>query len=48
VFAILAIVCFLLVALEAPIGLNLVALGLAFMAAQLLVGSWPLAWRPPR
>lgn len=42
-FAILAIVCFLLVVFEAPVGIDLTALGLAFLAAQLLVGSWPLA-----
>ena len=44
-FAILAILCFLLVVFQAPVGIDLVALGLAFVAAQLLVGAWPLTGR---
>jgi hypothetical protein len=41
-FAIFAIVCFLLAVFGASIQVNLIALGLAFMAAQMLVGSWPI------
>ena len=47
-FAILALICFVLVLIHVPLGtVNLVVLGLAFMAAQLAFGSpivvipWP-------
>lgn len=45
-FAVIAIVCFLLAVFGASISVNLIALGLAFVAAQLLVGSWPLVNGP--
>ena len=44
-FPILAIGCFLLVVFGAQVGVDLIALGLAFVAAALLVGDWPLAGR---
>jgi hypothetical protein len=47
-FALLAIVAFLLAVFEAPIGINLIALGLVFVAGHLLVGLWPLGGRLPR
>jgi hypothetical protein len=37
-----AILCFLLVVFNAPIALNLTALGLAFIAVGLLVGHLPV------
>jgi len=46
VFAIIAIVCFLLAVFGAALSINLVALGLAFLAAQLLVGWWPFGGPP--
>lgn len=46
-FPILAILCFLLVLFQAPITWNLMALGLAFLAATWLTGTWPLRI-PPR
>jgi hypothetical protein len=48
VFPILAILCFLLVFLRAPIGWDLTALGLVFLAAWCLVGNWPIGGRIPR
>lgn len=51
VFAIAAIVCFMLVVFEVDAGFSLLALGLAFVAVHLLVGFWPVAgttpWRRP-
>jgi len=47
-FPILAIVCFLLVVLRAPIDLDLTNLGLVFVAAWCLVGNWPIGGRLPR
>lgn len=44
-FPILAIVCFLLALFGASVGLDLVVLGLVFVAATLLVGDWPLGGR---
>lgn len=44
-FPILAIICFALAVLEAPIDLNLTALGLVFVAAWCLVGNWPITGR---
>lgn len=42
-FAVLAILCFLLATLNVSLGgLNLIALGLVFVAASLLVGNWPI------
>jgi hypothetical protein len=41
-FAILAILCFLLAVFSAPVGIDLIALGLVFVAAHLLFGLWPL------
>lgn len=42
-FGILAILCFLLIVFGASVfGLNLLALGLAFLAFHLLVPLWPL------
>lgn len=46
-FPILAILCFLLVFLKAPISWDLIALGLAFLAAWCLVGNWPISGRLP-
>lgn len=40
--AVIAILCFLLAVFGAPVGVDLVALGLAFLAAAVLVGPWPL------
>ncbi|MGH3934169.1 MAG: hypothetical protein ACRDS1_04185 [Pseudonocardiaceae bacterium] len=45
-FAILAILCFLLAVFGANIAINLVALGLAFLAAHALLGWWPLSGPP--
>jgi len=43
VFPILAAVCFFLVLIHASLGgIDLLALGLLFMALGLLVGPWPL------
>lgn len=42
-FAVLAILCFLLEVFNADIGVNLVALGLALMSAHLVFGLWPWA-----
>jgi hypothetical protein len=44
-FPVLAILCFLLVVFGAAVGIDLMALGLAFVAAALLVGDWPLGGR---
>lgn len=42
-FAILAVVCFLMAAFGGHIGdINLVDIGLAFLAFAILVGSWPI------
>lgn len=41
-FAILATLCFLLAVFHAPVPVDLIALGLAFLALALLVGSWPI------
>lgn len=41
-FAILATLCFLLVVFGAAVPVDLIALGLAFLALALLVGSWPI------
>ncbi|MCU1665409.1 MAG: hypothetical protein JWR58_5474 [Pseudonocardia sp.] len=41
--AIAAALCFLLAVFDAPVGVNLIALGLAFLALALLVGDWPFA-----
>jgi len=47
-FAVAALVSFLLSLFGAKVGsLNLVTLGLAFIALHLLVGMWPLGWSPP-
>lgn len=47
-FAILATLCFLLAVFGASVaGLNLIALGLAFLALALLVGSWPIGGTGP-
>lgn len=51
-FALAALVCFLLALFGAHVGtVDLVVLGLAFIAAHLLVGLWPLGgtlpWRRP-
>jgi hypothetical protein len=48
VFPILAIICFALVVLRAPIDLDLTNLGLVFLAAWCLVGTWPLGGRLAR
>lgn len=46
-FAILAVLCFLLVVFQAAVGVDLIALGLAFVAAHLLFGLWPLFGASP-
>lgn len=40
-FALAALVCFLLALFGAHVGIDLVVLGLAFLAAHLLLGAWP-------
>jgi hypothetical protein len=47
-FPILAIVCFLLVFLKAPVDWDLTNLGLAFLGAWCLVGNWPIGARLTR
>ena len=44
IFALLALICFVLALFGAHVGLDLVVLGLVFIAAHLLFGSW-LPWR---
>ncbi len=41
-FALLALICFVLWLFKASVSFNLEALGLAFVALHLLVGFWPL------
>lgn len=44
-FALLALLCFLLVLFGGSIGgLDLTVLGFAFIAAALLVGNWPVGY----
>lgn len=45
--AIAALICFILALLHAPVGFDLIALGLAFVALHLLIGLWPLGGSPP-
>lgn len=45
-FALLALICFI-VALFASPGIDLVTLGLVFVAAHLLVGPWWFGTTPP-
>lgn len=50
-FAVLALVCFILATIDATVGplspVNLIALGLAFVAAHLLWAWVPWGRRPP-
>lgn len=47
-FALLALICFILALFGASTGIDLVVLGLVFVAAHLLFGAWPLGgWNPP-
>jgi hypothetical protein len=41
-FALLALVCFVLVTFHVHVPIDLLALGLAFVAAHLLLGAWPV------
>lgn len=43
-FALLALLCFVLALFGVPLGVNLMILGLAFIAAHLLIGDWR-PWR---
>jgi hypothetical protein len=47
-FAVAALVCFLLDLFSARVGVNLVVLGLAFLAAHLVWSGPPLPWVRPR
>jgi hypothetical protein len=49
VFALLALVSFVLAVFRVVLPVDLIALGLAFVAAHLLMGDWPLGRfrRPP-
>jgi hypothetical protein len=48
-FALLALVCFVLAAFGVSFGVvDLLALGLAFVAAHLILGLWPLEGRLTR
>lgn len=40
-FALAALICFILVVFGVSAPFNILALGLAFVALHLLVGSWP-------
>lgn len=42
-FALVALICFVLAVFSVSLGVNLVALGLAFLTLHLLVGGWPFA-----
>lgn len=43
-FALLAFVCFLLALLGVSVGIDLVTLGLMFIALAMLLGTWPLTF----
>lgn len=48
-FALLALICFLLALFGGSIGsLDLVTLGFVFIAAALLVGNWPVGYMAAR
>lgn len=49
-FALLALICFVLVVFGVTASFSILALGLAFVALHLLVGAWPFGpwtWRRP-
>ncbi|MGH3673650.1 MAG: hypothetical protein ACRDSH_23975 [Pseudonocardiaceae bacterium] len=46
-FALVALICFILALFGTPVGIDLVALGLVFVALHLLFGMWPLGGSPP-
>lgn len=50
-FALAALICFILVVFDVSAGFSILALGLAFIALHLLVNGWPFAggipWRRP-
>lgn len=40
-FALLALITFILAIFKVPVGVDLLSLGLAFISTHLLFGSWP-------
>lgn len=46
-FALLALICFVLAVFEVALPVNLIALGLAFLTTHFLLGAWPFGGNPP-